>query len=288
MLKGKKREIICPHTDCLFYSSEHTQIDGDWIPITYCSHPNNALIENGKNCNFYQVNWAKQLQKVRLNNPADRVKMERQSILKLLQFGIGHLSLDEREAILGLVEQLKQQEERLGKLSEVLKDMEDINGSDPFVIPETASSPVETPAQEPEPIQEEPVEMTVAVPMKQEKPMEHAPEDCIKQFIESWNKQEFEKEYECLGGRLNAIPLQDYVRSRQYAYADAAKLSKNGSFPIQELGKIHSLNVEGDKARIICDKIEKYGRFPKTYQQKYMLERKNGNWKIIDMRTREL
>ena len=151
MLKNKKREIVCQRTDCYFYSYEHAEVDGEWIPITFCSHPQNELILNGKSCNLYRMDWAKQMQKLKRTHPSDRVKLERQAMLKLLQSGIGNLSPDERDAALGLVEQLKQQEERLDTLSEVLKEIDETSAQDPFVIPDPEPPPVETPAPEPPP-----------------------------------------------------------------------------------------------------------------------------------------
>ncbi len=298
MLKSKKREIICPRTDCYFYSYENAEVDGEWVPITFCSHPQNELIVNGKSCNLYRLDWVKQMQKVKRTNPADRVKLERQAMLRLLQSGIGNLSPDERDAALGLVEQLKQQEERLDKLSEVLKDVDDVSDLDPFVIPNPEPPPVEmsmpepppveTPVPEfpPEPVIEEPPEPPAATRVPEPEPQEPTPEDCIRCFIESWNQQKFNDEYDCLADRLRATPQKDYVRARHYAYADAMKLGKNGTLPTQELGPIHSVKIDDDTARVICDKIEKYGRFPKTYQQKYILVKINGTWKISNVQTR--
>jgi hypothetical protein len=289
MLKNKKREIVCPRTDCYFYSFEHAQVDEEWIPITFCSHPQNELILNGKSCNLYRMDWAKQMQKLKRTHPADRVKLERQAMLKLLQSGIGNLSPDERDAALGLVEQLKQQEERLDKLSEVLKDIDETSNHDPFVIPDPEPPPAETPAPEPlpEPIIEETPEPPMAARVVEPEPPEETPEDCIRCFIESWNRQKFDDEYDCLADRLRATPQKEYVRARHYAYADAMKFGKNGSLPTQELGAILSVKIEGDTARVICEKIEKYGRFPKTYQQKYILVKKDGAWKISNVQTRE-
>ena len=297
MLKAKKREIVCPHADCFFYSCEHTQVDGEWIPITYCSHPNNDLIDHGKSCKFYRLDWAKQMQKAHKINPVEKVKMERQALLKLLQNGIGYLSPDERDAALHLVEQLQQQEERLAKLVEVQNDIEDNTAHDPFVIHERDSTPPPPKEQpmtpkiiesKPEIIQPEPVNnATPMIEQWEEPPEEDLPEDIVRRFIESWNKQDFEKEYDCLAERLRATPLNDYIQSRQFAYADALKRGKNGSMPVQELGHIHSIKVNGDSARIICDKVEKAGRFTKNYQQRYFLQKENGAWRITQVQTRE-
>ena len=57
--------------------------------------------------------------------------------------------------------------------------------------------------------------------------------------------------------------------------------------PVQELGHIHSIKVNGDSARIICDKVEKAGRFTKNYQQRYFLQKENGAWRITQVQTRE-
>lgn len=292
-VKTKKREIVCPHADCSFYSSENVTIDGEAMLITYCSHPNNDLVDDAKSCNFFRVNWARQVQKIRKSDPAEKVKMQRQALVKLMQHAVGNLSAEERDAALGLIEQLKEQEERLFKLTDVLKsyDVEAVS-ADPFVVSESVpGQPAPAVAPPPEPVIKEaapePVEDSNPIKDTPEPVKEETPEDVVRTFIESWNKQDFEKEYRCLGKKLRLIPHMDYIKSRHFTYAEIVNQSHNGSLPTQHLDEVLSSRNDGTTARIICNKTEKSGNSEKHYQQRYILERQDNAWKIVDVQTRD-
>jgi hypothetical protein len=290
-IKTKKREIVCPHSDCTFYSSENVTLDGEAMLITYCSHPNNDLVEDAKSCNFFRVNWARQAQRIRKSDPAEKVKLQRQAIVKLMQHAVGNLSAEEKDAALGLIEQLKEQEERLSKLSDILKTNETIAAEDPFVVGNAGAE--ESGEESPEDVVRAAMEALGApqdfgaAKATPAPPKEETPEDVVRTFIESWNKQDFDKEYKCLGKKLRMVPHMDYVKSRHYTYAEMANQSSDGSLPTQHLGDILSSRNDGTTARIICNKIDKSGATEKLYQQRYILEKEENAWKIVEVQTRE-
>ncbi len=292
-IKTKKRELVCPHSDCTFYSSENVTLDGEAMLITYCSHPNNDLVEDAKSCNFFRVNWAKQAQRIRKADPAEKVKLQRQAIVKLMQHAVGNLSAEEKDAALGLIEQLKEQEERLSKLSDILKTNEISAAEDPFVVKNAGAGAEESAADNPEEVVRAAMEAlgtpqeVGAARLTPPPAKEETPEEVVKTFIESWNKQDFDKEYKCLGKKLRMVPYMDYVKSRHYTYAEMANQASNGSLPTQHLGEILSSRNDGTTARVICNKIDKSGNTEKLYQQRYLLEKEDNAWKIVDVQTRE-
>ena len=298
MLKTKRREIVCPHSDCFFFSSENVEVDGEHELITFCNHPHSELVIDGRNCNFYRIDWKKQAMKIKRANPAEKVWLQREAFSKLLKHGIGLLSPDERDAAIALIEQLKEQEERIKQLSDVMKQVDVMSEDDPFVLPNTETMeetikepPVPEPPKparmsRPEPpppvIEPEPVPEPV-IPEKKEP----SADDVVKTFIESYNNQDFDREYDCLGKNLRATSRGDYIMSRRYAYADVTATMPKGKLPIQEMGEVTILPGDENNCKVICDKIERFGRSPKYYQQKFMMKKEDGQWKISGVQTRE-
>lgn len=312
MRKVKKREIECPHLDCVFFSSENREVDGETVLITYCSHPNSDLVEDSKHCGFYRLNWAKQIKKIRKPDPSEKVRIQREALQKLLKHAVGHLSPEEKDASMGLIEHLKEQEERLVKLSKLLQKsgVED-DEHDPFTIPTESSSPKSSVIQDTGVDSQTPDFIATAIAsaaqemnqtkasssgtMRKEPDSTEAdivprqiegPEAVVRDFIEAFNRQDFDREYNYLGNALRLTPRGDYVRSRKFAYASSAQHVTNGNLPTQEMGEVASVKIDGDNARIICDKIERFGPTPQYFQQRYVLRKEGDDWKIVQVQTR--
>jgi hypothetical protein len=313
--ESKKREIVCPHPDCVFYSAEQVLVEGEWVLVNYCSHQNSNLIDKGTNCRMYHINWQKQLinndniAPANGNNGIETIRRRRIALLKMLRWTVNQLDAEERDIVFEFINELKQLEEEKFK---AIKTHE----TEPTIktIPTKVQPPVdEVPSKElfiPSNYEEETpdngnldefaiVEQSItgnrqqepqsATPwnIEQTRPIfdPDSPEAVVQRFIECWNTQDFETEYELLSKRLHTMPKPEYSLSRQHAFADMMKNQNDGIVPKQKLEEILSARVEDNFAFVECIKSEPAGRFVKEYQQSYSLVRENGNWKISKIRT---
>lgn len=314
----KKRELVCPHPDCVYYSAEQILVEGEWVLVSYCSHVNSDLIDKGTSCRLYHINWQKQ---VKLNgnglsttgtNGVEILRRRRMAILKMLRWTVNQLDAEERELVFEFVNELKQREE------DILKQKKQSDGSQ---SPNSKQASIHTPLHEStikeyritEDIEEEtsdngnlnefsiveqtitsrqgkepdrprPTEITVAKPAIDP----NSPEAIVQRFIECWNTQDFSTEYDLLSNRLHTMPQNEYILSRQHAFADTMKNQNGGIVPKQKLEEIISTKTDNNFAFVECIKSEPTGRFVKEYQQSYSLLREDGNWKISKIRTTAL
>ncbi|MCX7920237.1 MAG: hypothetical protein N3A72_11680 [bacterium] len=314
----RKRELVCPHTDCMYYSAEQTLVEGEWILISYCSNPNSDLIDKGTSCRLYHVNWQKQINKngngltesIRTND-IEKVRRRRITLTKMLRWTVNQLDSEERDIIFDLLNEIKQREEQILQARTTSTTP---TGTPVVPEEETVTHPKlqkSEPEFYPNEVQEEQsaadeltafsfIEQLVASRQREKgfEPVQepqaespsltrdvHSPEAVIEKFITCWNTQDFETEYNLLSKRLQTVPKNEYIISRQHAFADAMKNQNNGNIPKQKLVEISSKKIEDNFAYIECVKSEQSGRFEKLYQQTYSLVKENGDWKISKVRT---
>jgi hypothetical protein len=312
---ANKREIVCPHADCVFYSAEQVLVEGEWVLISYCSHMNRNLIDKGTSCRLYHINWQKQVKSnenitpVSGSNGVETLRRRRMALLKMLRWTVNQLDADERNIVFEFVNELKQLEEEKLKskksaeitqpaksyqtelesaidivpvqeshhITDYEEEVTDNGNLDEFAIAE--QSIVSSRQQEPQSVS--------SLGITDRKPAidPDAPEGVVQRFIECWNTQDFETEYDLLSKRLHTMPKPEYSLSRQHAFADMMKNQNEGVVPSQKLEEITSAKVEDNFAFVECIKSEPAGRFVKEYQQSYSLIRENGSWKISKIRT---
>jgi hypothetical protein len=352
----KKRELVCPHADCLYYSAEQVLVEGEWILVNYCSNPNNELIDKGASCRLYQVNWQKQVTKNGFksalggSNGIETIRRRRFTLLKMLRWTVNQLDPEERDTVFELVKELEQlEEQKLGlrqpgeprkrrnsetengrnglpaqSIGGTFNSKSSKLGNDNHLRHTRAEEPVQSPPdpsiastavsediddelnafsfveQAPETSEKEtnesenrqtgePVQSSIhpiadsSIPSLKRDP--ESPEGIVERFIESWNSQDFETEYNCLSKQLHTVSQDEYILSRQHAFADAMKNQNEGNIAKQRVEELVLTTVKEDFAHVECVKIEQAGRFEKEYQQSYFLTREKGKWKINKVRT---
>ncbi|MFB3895495.1 MAG: hypothetical protein ACE14V_04245 [bacterium] len=313
--EGKKREMVCPHTDCVFYSGEQVLVEGEWVLVSYCSHLNNNLIDKGTNCRLYHLNWQKQLNTNENlapsngNNGIETIRRRRIALLKMLRWTVNQLDDEERDIVFAFINELKQLEEEKFKTKKTNEPEPPLKSIPPVMKPPTNGIP-DKELYIPSNYEEETpdngnldefaiVEQSISIPPQPESPSvpsvnlvekkpeyaANSPEAVVQRFIECWNTQDFETEYDLLSTRLQIMPKPEYSLSRQHAFADTMKNQNEGIVPKQKLEEITTAKTEDNFAFVECIKSEPAGRFVKEYQQSYSLVRENGNWKISKIRT---
>ena len=102
------------------------------------------------------------------------------------------------------------------------------------------------------------------------------PEDVVTLFVEAWNTQTFEKEYECLSTRLAFTNQQDYVQRRRGYWAELNSRETNH----QNVQKVTSKKVKDNIAQVEIIRIDTEGKIRRMSKVSYTLIQQDGKWKI--------
>jgi hypothetical protein len=105
------------------------------------------------------------------------------------------------------------------------------------------------------------------------------PEETVRQFIESWNIQDFATEYHCLSHTLPLPPLGDYIQSRKSIYQGLAEQIGKGIAP-QQVAEIQKVEFRFGGVYVECLRKDFVGNDKKEYLQEFLLRREEGGWKI--------
>ncbi len=107
------------------------------------------------------------------------------------------------------------------------------------------------------------------------------PEEVVKTFIESWNTQRFEQEYQCLSSRLAYTSQGEYVQRRRSYYAET-----NGHEPHkQSVQRVVSSKVSGNNAQVDIVRLDTEGSKSRISKESYILIQENDSWKINAVKT---
>ncbi|MCX7919813.1 MAG: hypothetical protein N3A72_09465 [bacterium] len=113
------------------------------------------------------------------------------------------------------------------------------------------------------------------------------PEEIVRRFIESWNKQDFAAEYQCLSQTLPLPPLGDYIQSRQSIYQALSQQIGKGTPPLQQV-EIKKVEFRPGGVYIECLRKDILGKEEKHYLQEFLLRREEGGWKITHVHSKRL
>lgn len=112
------------------------------------------------------------------------------------------------------------------------------------------------------------------------------PEEVIKVFVDSWNKQDFETEYFCLAhcfpaDKRKADSVREYVLYRMRKYADRMVLG-----PIMKrVSEVTSSPIHGNKTEVYCVEVHKMPDKTLTLHRQYELIYEDNAWRIADFET---
>ncbi|MCX7766274.1 MAG: response regulator [Candidatus Sumerlaeia bacterium] len=113
---------------------------------------------------------------------------------------------------------------------------------------------------------------------------EATPKQVVKAFIEAWNTQDFETEYNCLAEEMTGgIGLREYVGRRRQIYAD-----ENGSQKKQACEQILESSQSRNAAKVVCLRTETRGHITKRMEESYVLRKTSNGWKIVAVRSRPI
>jgi DNA-binding response OmpR family regulator len=102
------------------------------------------------------------------------------------------------------------------------------------------------------------------------------PEDVVRVFVESWNKQQFESEFECLSSRLAYTTKEEYVQRRRGYFAETNGRETHR----QSIQKVVSSKISGTNAQVEIVRLDTEGSKSRISKESYILIQENGKWKI--------
>lgn len=147
----------------------------------------------------------------------------------------------------------------------------------PAPLDKKKPAPPISPAQEAVPIAPAPPK---ASPERKEK----MPEDVVRDFVESWNTQNFPLEYRCLADEMTGgLSEQDYVRRRMQAYQETL-----GQLHTQHLVKVEESNISRQIAKVTILREDKQGSRTTQTRQTYVLRKITRSWGIVSVKTQSL
>lgn len=107
------------------------------------------------------------------------------------------------------------------------------------------------------------------------------PEEVVKTFVESWNSQQFEREYQCLSSRLAYTSQGEYVQRRRAYYAETNGRESHK----QSVQKIVSSKISGNNAQVDIVRLDTEGTKSRISKESYILIQENDSWKINAVKT---
>ncbi|MFH1739510.1 MAG: hypothetical protein ABIH23_10930 [bacterium] len=112
------------------------------------------------------------------------------------------------------------------------------------------------------------------------------PEELVKVFIDSWNKQDFETEFFSLAHcfpstKRKTDNVQEYVLNRMKKYSDRLMVGP----VMKKLVEVSSAPVHGNKTTVFCIEIHKMPEKDLSLQREYDLIFEDGAWRIADFHT---
>jgi serine/threonine protein kinase len=139
------------------------------------------------------------------------------------------------------------------------------------------------PAEEKEAAPEEkaPVAPPHELPRKVER-RERSPEEVVHRYIRAWNTRAFLVEYSCFDKDFIRTSRREYVDRRMVTYL---KLTRQGQVT-QELEKLLRVERRADEATVLCARRLEFPRRTELFLDFYRLKRREGEWKITDVRSR--
>jgi len=102
------------------------------------------------------------------------------------------------------------------------------------------------------------------------------PEEVVKLFVEAWNSQLFDWEYDYLSKRLAFTTKDEYIQRRRSYYAELNSRAKH----TQEVQEITLSKIAGVNAQVDIVRVDTEGASKRVTRESYILVDESGKWKI--------
>jgi len=127
-------------------------------------------------------------------------------------------------------------------------------------------------------------EVKTAPPPPPESMKDLPPERIVKDFVESWNTQDFAREYHCLGDEMTGgLAEQDYVARRLQCYQE-----EHGQYRTQKVAGVEEASLHRNLAKVIISREDTQGAKKTRSQQTFALKKTHEGWKIVSVRSKSI
>ncbi|MDI6782737.1 MAG: hypothetical protein QME64_01425 [bacterium] len=263
MAAEKGKPIKCIMTDCQFYSEQIINTTQGQNKQIFCSSPNWALISITRidlGCPSYRLDWTKHAGKM----PTPETPEPEEPTASILP-----------RKVAPKPDSPKNKKVKPEKTAPA-PNQKPTAPKKP--VPDFAPPVNLKPKSDPEPEPSKPFSRMKTLP---------PPEEIVRQFIESWNAQDFATEYHCLSHTLTLPPLGDYILSRKSIYQALAEQIGKGTAP-QQHADIKKVEFRTGGVYIECLRKDSLGKETKEYLQEFLLRREEGGWKITQVHSKRL
>lgn len=107
------------------------------------------------------------------------------------------------------------------------------------------------------------------------------PEQVVRAFVESWNRQDFATEFNCMSDEmLGRTEQHEYVSRRRQMYAQ-----EDGRHRQQRVLEVHEQKTSVNVAKVVIDREERVNGDVTQRRETYTLKKTHNGWKILQCRS---
>lgn len=107
------------------------------------------------------------------------------------------------------------------------------------------------------------------------------PEEVVRAFVESWNRQDFATEFNCMAEEmLGNTEIQEYVGRRRQMFMQEAEHGRR-----QKVAGVHEEKTSINVAKVVIDREETVAGDVTRRRETYTLKKTHKGWKILQCRS---
>lgn len=107
------------------------------------------------------------------------------------------------------------------------------------------------------------------------------PEEVVRAFVESWNRQDFATEFNCMAEEmLGNTEIQEYVGRRRQMFMQEAEHGRR-----QKVAEVHEEKTSINVAKVVIDREETVAGDVTRRRETYTLKKTHKGWKILQCRS---
>ena len=110
------------------------------------------------------------------------------------------------------------------------------------------------------------------------------PEEVVRIFVESWNSQDFPREFRCLAEEMTGgISEKDYIHRRMQCYQEV-----HGQYRNQKVLEVESTKTSHNLSSVVIIREDTQGARTTKSKQSFALRKTAQGWKIVSVRSKSI
>jgi len=149
-------------------------------------------------------------------------------------------------------------------------------------VPQSAVGSSPDPPPHPVP-QDPPDTLGSAIPLPKPEPKSLVPDEVVRRFVESWNENRFDLEYDCMATKNQVFSKEEYFARRRTLKNSQTEKHRRPTH--QKLALVDSTSIQGDHATVEITRLDRTPQGVKCYAQHFTLIKEEDGWKIHHVET---